>query len=763
MQIGLRQFENDVVKWFKTAAGSNDYSRYGLAKELCARAEWRSSSGKYCLTQAYLALPKLAAELGISLPPVRGSRPLEESLPAYDEAFRLDAKLEQLGRISVEPVEPSARRQWRSMMQSCHPLGEPRLPGKALKYWVISEHYRIVGGMSYHAASWHAKARDQHIGWSARARAQNLGLVVNNARFLILPEVRVYGLASAALEAAKSRLVADWHQQYGEKPRLAYTYIDRSYSGQSYRAAGWRQIGETSGRLCSKGQKKQVFALPLAADWKARLCRRSGQRFRPVQDLYLKDDAHWADVEYGASTHPDGRVGKRILSMGRAWRSTPGELTPQIFADEASQKAAYRLLSSDNVNMDDILESHRQATVARCAQRPLVLAVQDSTGLNFDTLKNATSGLTKIGGTAQGIYAHANVAFSPGGRVLGVLDLDGKFRARCAAGGDDLKESVRWIEGLETAAELSAACGAQTRVMTVCDREADVWTLFERQHQLRDQVGLLVRRNGARLRKVIDDAAGTLDLRTHVEALPKVTTRKVKIAAQGGKRARKARTASVALRIAKVQLKAPGKRTDTLPVIAVSVLEERPPARVKEPLNWLLLCSEGEADAANAIRICQWYESRWGIEEYFRVLKSGCRVEKRKFDDVEDLLKCLAFDAITAWRVFDRQRQAKYQPQRLAAEIVDADEPEVRQVLLHQIDRRSPIRPPPQMTILDFVVGLGKLAGFKPSKRQAVPGTAILWKATKKLMISIQAINSYKAIMQIDVNKDDQNTFSSVG
>ena len=83
--------------------------------------------------------------------------------------------------------------------------------------------------------------------------------------------------------------------------------------------------------------------------------------------------------------------------------------------------------------------------------------------------------------------------------MLGVLDLDGKFRAHCAAGGDDLKESVRWVEGLETACELSAACGAQTRVITVCDQEADVWTLFERQHQLRDQVGLLVRRNSSRL------------------------------------------------------------------------------------------------------------------------------------------------------------------------------------------------------------------------------------------------------------------------
>ena len=58
MQIGLRQFENEVVKWFKTGAGGNDHSRYGLAKELRTRADWRNSSAKYCLTQANLALPK---------------------------------------------------------------------------------------------------------------------------------------------------------------------------------------------------------------------------------------------------------------------------------------------------------------------------------------------------------------------------------------------------------------------------------------------------------------------------------------------------------------------------------------------------------------------------------------------------------------------------------------------------------------------------------------------------------------------------------
>ena len=86
VQIGLRQFENDVVKWFKTVAAGNGYSRYGLAKELYTRAD-RCSSGKYCLTQAYLALPKMASELGISLLPVRGEGRLRSRCRRMSKRF----------------------------------------------------------------------------------------------------------------------------------------------------------------------------------------------------------------------------------------------------------------------------------------------------------------------------------------------------------------------------------------------------------------------------------------------------------------------------------------------------------------------------------------------------------------------------------------------------------------------------------------------------------------------------------------------------
>ena len=208
----------------------------------------------------------------------------------------------------------------------------------------------------------------------------------------------------------------------------------------------------------------------------------------------------------------------------------------------------------------------------------------------------------------------------------------------------------------------------------MCDREGDIWDLLHRQHELADQVGVLVRSNGARQRQVVLDDGRTVPLRAHMEALGPVGHKEVTIEAQGGKRARAGRTARVAMRIARVHLRVPKeaaeKTPDRLPVIAVSVKEDHPPEHIKAGLNWLLLCTEGEVDADNALRICQWYETRWGIEEYFRIVKSGCKIQKRQFHKAERLLKCLAFDAITAWHVFDTYRRAKAHPDTSAKEVV---------------------------------------------------------------------------------------------
>ncbi len=500
-----------------------------------------NAKGHLCGAQARKILAELAEELSIVLP-AAAKRPDKGGCSRY-EAVKLRCTLEDLGEVSVSPVSPQQTRQWHSMMHTHHPRGAPQLPGATIKYWVVSERHGVVGGLSFHTASWQQAARDTFIGWSARARTANIDKVLNNSRLLVLPSVEVHGLASETLRLARTRICDDWNDVYGVNPVFTYTYIDGEHTGGCYQAARWRRMGQTSGRRSDDAKPKQVYGIGLCANWQQQLQAVPAIRFHGCRDFYIKDAANWSDIEYVFSTHPDRRIRKRLLSMGQDWQNASQDPIPQIFANEAKSKAAYRFFSNKAVSVDDILESHRQATVARGALHGVGLAVQDTTSVNYDTMKNSTKGLVKIGGAAKGVMVHATVAFSEAGRPLGVLDIDGEFRRRFSEH-KELTESQRWVEGFETAAEYSVACGTATRVISVYDREGDVWEAFEEQSQRSQQAGLLVRCNGSRQRKVIDAQGVKVDLRAHVESAPVVAKLTIFIEAQGGKRAREDRTAN---------------------------------------------------------------------------------------------------------------------------------------------------------------------------------------------------------------------------
>ena len=142
----------------------------------------------------------------------------------------LTCRLANLGAVTLEPVGDAERVLWRAMMASHHPEGWSRMP---VRYWVRSSVHGRLGGIGFAAASWHQKARDDFIGWSAQARVANLGHVVNNDRFLLLPGVRVDSLASHALALTTARLGGNWEAAHGVRPLVAYSYVgpDRPGTG----------------------------------------------------------------------------------------------------------------------------------------------------------------------------------------------------------------------------------------------------------------------------------------------------------------------------------------------------------------------------------------------------------------------------------------------------------------------------------------------------------------------------------------------------
>ena len=456
-------------------------------------------------------------------------------------------------------------------------------------------------------------------------------------------------------------------------------------------------------------------------------------------------------MEYGGCTHPDGRVNKRIKAVGAQWAEAPSAPLAQKFPCPSKRKAVTRLLSNKSVTMDHILESHRAATAHRCLSQDKVLVIQDSTTLNLETLKRSTKGLHSIGGKGTGICVHASVAFNQDGVIQGCLDLDGEYRNQVAeqqAQGQDARESYRWIEGLQMASQLSDACGSQsgyqpTRVINVGDRESETWQYYEEYEKLKfssPHLGFVVRCKMGHRRKVsVDGSSKLVSLEEHMETRPLLGQAKILI--EGVPQI-------LNLRMSRVKLMAPQSKKQGLPSVEVSCVlasfADNPDKK------WFLTSSEGsdQPTVQEAFTIVDHYSKRWKIEEFFRTLKTNSQIENiHLFDDIKDFLKTLSFDAVTAYRITQIEHMAKHEPEQKASLLFTA----LEFTALHHLMRAkklhryvpkelkehaqrymsSPLGTVrcPDISIKNAAILLGRAGGFTPTKKQAVPGYKILWRA----------------------------------
>ena len=170
-------------------------------------------------------------------------------------------------------------RLWNEYIHRYHYLGYKALPGAQLRYFVTIDQH-IVAALGFGAAAWQTAPRDHFIGWSHEQRQSNLPLVVNNARFLIMPWVKSKNLASKILATAARRLPEQWENQYGIRPVLLETFVDTErFTGACYKAANWTNVGKTKGRgkLGPAGKQsvpiKDVWLYPLCRQFRKQLTR----------------------------------------------------------------------------------------------------------------------------------------------------------------------------------------------------------------------------------------------------------------------------------------------------------------------------------------------------------------------------------------------------------------------------------------------------------------------------------------------------------
>lgn len=172
-----------------------------------------------------------------------------------------------LDRVAVRLVRQDELGQFNYYLEQGHYLESSTLVGEWLRY-VAEVDGMWVGLLSFSAPALHLKARERWIGWSPRQRARRLGLVVNNSRFLVLPQRQRYpNLASRLLGLALRRLSADWQERWGHPVLVVESFVDEShYRGTCYRACGFEAVGATEGFgrasrdfYQEHGQPKQLY------------------------------------------------------------------------------------------------------------------------------------------------------------------------------------------------------------------------------------------------------------------------------------------------------------------------------------------------------------------------------------------------------------------------------------------------------------------------------------------------------------------------
>jgi hypothetical protein len=422
----------------------------------------------------------------------------------------------------------------------------------------------------------------------------------------------------------------------------------------------------------------------------------------------------WAATELAGADLGDARLNRRLVQVAERLYAQPGASIPVACGGWAETQAAYRLLAHEAVTWEQVLVPHWACSVERMRQHPVVLCVQDTTELDF-TSQPGIAGLGPLSYLRQhGLYVHPTLAVTPEGIPLGVLDAWMWTRDPETFGEDkrhwpiEAKESIRWLEGFKRCAELAATL-PDTRLVYVADRECDIHEFMVRA-QRHPQVDWLIRAahnrclaEGDKLWGRLAQAAVLGEVSLTLPARPQRPSRPVVLTVRGER------------------VTVHPQEGKPVTVTALRAREESPPAEV-EPLDWRLLSNRSVDTLAAAAELIQWYGTRWSIEVFFRIFKTGCRVEALQLSTLERLEPALALYLIIAWRIQYLTVLGRLTPDPPCDAVLDRAEWQAVYVAIHH--GPPPPIPPPLSAMLGWIARLG---GHLGRKSDGPPGPKALW------------------------------------
>ena len=681
--LELLSSKNTVARIKDWLQKNNNKGRSALAQHLCKALNITDHLGKPRIAGVHVALRTLESRGFWKLPKLGRRKRAKQQYRRLNAAVAppkaVPAQVEEvkgLRLVEVSTAQSELFRTWNELILTEHPLKDCRLVGRQLRYLIGSD-YGWLGAIGFGSCALHLRVRDEWIGWDSSTRKRFQERLINMTRFLIRPHVRCQNLASRVLSLCLERVASDFSARYGFEPWLLESFVDtEQHLGTSYQAANWLPIGTTAGlgrnahgNRASK-TRKAVYVYELIRDWRSRMGLPAlSEKIKPVDLEEAFHNGNWVEAEFGNVDLGHRDREQRLVRIATAKAQQPSAPYTECFAGNRHElKAYYRLIDSkgEKVNPDSILHGHRERTIGRMKKCQRVLAIQDTTDLDFSERLHCNGlgdiGKNQTGAVSQGLKMHSCLAVSEKGLPLGVLktqiyashyDETKKAQDRPI----EEKESYRWLTTIDDLKEATEYL-PETELIAVGDRESDIFELFDYRRRKAPRVHLLVR---AKHNRCLEE--NSRKLFDHLDHLPVTAQARIEVPRQREKKSKPskpgrvalpARTAHVDVKWDKVTLSPPDtpQTRDLQPVeiYALSVVERHPPEGAKA-LRWVLLTTVTICSRKEALRCLRWYTMRWRIEEWHRVLKSGCHIESHQHHTADRLGRAISIDAVIAWRV----------------------------------------------------------------------------------------------------------------
>lgn len=457
------------------------------------------------------------------------------------------------------------------------------------------------------------------------------------------------------------------------------------------------------------------------------------------------NDAEWALCELNSAELGDARRSRRLNELCVAMSKFPGGSIPECTSNWGETKAFYRLLDCERLTDEVVLEAHRQSTLRRADEsgEEVLLSLQDTTTLNF-TNRHALEGRGQIGSTEKmsGLHLHNTLLLgAKSHRVFGLLGAkiyarDGGKRKRQAPGTRNReplsqKESQRWVESFELTRECLDELNEGTRIISVGDREADIYELLAEAQEHRSQgIGLLIR--AQHNRKLCESDQRLWD---RLGSSPKQGLITVTIPRSRGLQQR---NVELEVRYSQVELEVPAHKKKYLGLsqpVAMHAIELRS-VDEKEEIRWRLVTTEDVDTLDDAQKMALWYSKRWQVEVLHRILKTGCKVENRQMRTMEKLRPMIALDLVIACYLMGMIGDARSTPEASATSWLEEDE--IAAIKAYRKGIGKPLEKS-EMNMEQAVRVIASLGGHLGRKNDSPPGAQVLWRGIKKLRTITEA------------------------